>query len=228
MKKLTYYVAAFALCCGVSQTLTSCVDETEEPDYVKAVREAEMKAEIAKNEKNAKEDGKQSEAAFTQALLDNTISNTDAYKNYVAAKNAWEYANGELATATSNLELFFSSINDKAVQLVTLEQDIEAKKDAKKALSSPSDIELAQADANIVEAESRYNAYKANIFVLDYNISSLDKVPVRAYTADPGSWEKTYGNYLACVKVENDAKAKLDDLKKIYDDAITAMQKANN
>ncbi|MBR2888330.1 MAG: hypothetical protein IKB95_08905 [Bacteroidales bacterium] len=54
MKKLSYYVAAFALCCGVSQTLTSCI-ETEEPESVKAMREAEanrlnQEAEKAKQE----------------------------------------------------------------------------------------------------------------------------------------------------------------------------------
>lgn len=42
MKKISYYVAAFALCCGVSQTLTSCIEETEEPDDVKAMRQAEI------------------------------------------------------------------------------------------------------------------------------------------------------------------------------------------
>ncbi len=42
MKKLSYYVAAFVLCCGVSQTLTSCIEETEEPEEVKAMRQAEI------------------------------------------------------------------------------------------------------------------------------------------------------------------------------------------
>ena len=67
MKKLSYYAASFAVCCMMSAAFTSCVDETEEPDYVKQVREAEMKAEIAKNLKNAKSDGKVSEAAFSDA-----------------------------------------------------------------------------------------------------------------------------------------------------------------
>lgn len=71
MKKISYYVAAFALCCGVSQTLTSCIEETEEPDDVKAMRQAKI-AEINANAEYLKAQAttETADAALTNAKVD--------------------------------------------------------------------------------------------------------------------------------------------------------------
>lgn len=71
MKKISYYVAAFALCCGVSQTLTSCIEETEEPDDVKAMRQAEI-AKINADAEKVKADAaaQTATAALTNAKVD--------------------------------------------------------------------------------------------------------------------------------------------------------------
>lgn len=71
MKKISYYVAAFALCCGVSQTLTSCIEETEEPDDVKALRQAEI-AKINADAEKVKADAaaQTATAALTNAKVD--------------------------------------------------------------------------------------------------------------------------------------------------------------
>jgi hypothetical protein len=67
MKKLSYYVAAFALCCGVSQTLTSCIEETEEPEEVKAMRQAEIdKLNADAKYKLAEARSKEAEAAIQE------------------------------------------------------------------------------------------------------------------------------------------------------------------
>jgi hypothetical protein len=71
MKKISYYVAAFALCCGVSQTLTSCIEETEEPDDVKALRQAEIARVNADAEyKKAQAASETADAAKTNAEVD--------------------------------------------------------------------------------------------------------------------------------------------------------------
>lgn len=71
MKKISYYVAAFALCCGVSQTLTSCIEETEEPDDVKALRQAEIAKVNADAEyKKAQAASETATAALTNAQVD--------------------------------------------------------------------------------------------------------------------------------------------------------------
>ena len=104
MKKISYYVAAFALCCGVSQTLTSCVDETAEPEYVKEIRESEMAKELAENGKDAKTAGKESEAAFTEAFLNGTLSSsTSAYSEYTTAKDNFEDAEKAFKAAEAML-----------------------------------------------------------------------------------------------------------------------------
>jgi hypothetical protein len=74
MKKISYYVAAFALCCGVSQTLTSCIEETEEPDDVKAMRQAEI-AKI-----NADAEYVKAQAASQNATAALTNAEVDAQK----------------------------------------------------------------------------------------------------------------------------------------------------
>jgi len=94
MKKFSFYAASFAVCCMMSAAFTSCVDETEEPDYVKQVRDEKVKKELAENAAAAKAAGKESEAAFTTAALNGTLSdNSNAfYTEYQDAKTAYENA----------------------------------------------------------------------------------------------------------------------------------------
>ena len=92
MKKISYYVAAFALCCGVSQTLTSCIEETEEPDDVKALRQAEI-ARV-----NAQAESLKADAAKTNAEALESEANA-ALTNAEAAVKAVEKAVAEGASA---------------------------------------------------------------------------------------------------------------------------------
>lgn len=92
MKKISYYVAAFALCCGVSQTLTSCIEETEEPDDVKALRQAEI-AKINADAQKTLADAKESEANAAKTNAD------AAYREAETAIKAVEKAVKEGASA---------------------------------------------------------------------------------------------------------------------------------
>ncbi len=99
MKKLSYYVAAFALCCGVSQTLTSCIEETEEPEEVKAMRQAEIAKIQAETDAII--------AGTEGTRLDNAIKEVDkAVKEGASAeeiaKTIAEYKASALANQKSN------------------------------------------------------------------------------------------------------------------------------
>ncbi|MDD6004013.1 MAG: hypothetical protein PUC50_17690 [Bacteroidales bacterium] len=229
MKKLSYYVAAFVLCCGVSQTLTSCVDETEEPDYVKQVREAEMKAEIAKNNKDAKQAGKESEAAFTEAFLNGTLSNnTSAYKELETALSQLETAESEFK-AVEALTKDPSWIKTKANEVANLKAELPGKqkavKDAKTALSDYTGDDAVvkatyQKAVDVAEAE------------LKYTTDLLDQYTTDAFTAAQhdyySTWKDLYEDYLYAKENLAKKQAKYDEKKAIYDKAIEGMQQANN
>lgn len=264
MKKLSYYVAAFVLCCGVSQTLTSCVDETEEPDYVKQVREAEMKAEIAKDNKDAKQAGKESEAAFTTSSLNNTTPG-DGYSDYVAAKTALEKAEKKFKIAETSISNDFAALQDKATKLAGFASEIavntQALEDLNKGLS---DYKSAFNDAgtyiianyDLKSLTSTGTSYKKGddgaqekydkvITVYTYLIAvqqatnektDNEKKQYENGTFTPnekdfqptGDWKSVYAHYLGCKNSLEEAQAKFNEKKAIYDEAIEAQKKANN
>ena len=228
MKKLSYYAASFAVCCMMSAAFTSCVDETEEPDYVKQVREAEMKAEIAKNEKDAKENGKASEAAFTDAYLNATMSTAakDAYSDYNSAKAAYDFANRQLEQATANFELFYKSIENKKVQIDALQTTIDGY-----VASSATVAEKAAHDTDVSKLAAYNNGNEGpfDFYTKDsYTGESFGVKLPYALTSDPGEWEKTCGNYLYCKKALADITVIYTEKKDIYDAAIEAQKNANN
>lgn len=229
MKKLSYYVAAFVLCCGVSQTLTSCVDETEEPDYVKQVREAEMKAEIAKNNKDAKQAGKESEAAFTEAFLNGTLStNTTAYSELKTALADLETAESKFK-AVEALTKDLSWIETKAKKVADLKADLPVKqkavKDAKTALSD-------YTGDDAVEKATYQKAVDVAEAELKYTTDLLDQYTTDAFTAAQhdyySTWKDLYEDYLYAKENLAKKQAKYDEKKAIYDKAIEGMQQANN
>lgn len=228
MKKLSYYAASFAVCCMMSAAFTSCVDETEEPDYVKQVREAEMKAEIAKNLKNAKSDGKVSEAAFSDAYLDATLSVSakNAYDEYKDAKAAYDFANRQLEQATANFELFYKSIEDKKVKIDELETTIDGY-----VASSATVAQKAAHDTDVSKLAAYNNGTEGpfDFFAEEYygGTSFGVKLPY-ALAKDLASWEKTCGNYLYCKKAVADITVIYTEKKGIYDAAIEAQKNANN
>lgn len=229
MKKLSYYVAAFVLCCGVSQTLTSCVDETEEPDYVKQVREAEMKAEIAKKNKDAKQDGKESEAAFTEAFLNGTLSNnTSAYEELNTALSQLETAESKFK-AVEALTKDPSWIKTKANEVANLKAELPGKqkavKDAKTALSD-------YTGDDAVEKATYQKAVDVAEAELKYTTDLLDQYTTDAFTAAQhdyySTWKDLYEGYLYAKENLAKKQAKYDEKKAIYDEAIEAQKQANN
>ena len=104
MKKISYYVAAFALCCGVSQTLTSCI-ETEEPESVKAMREAEARRLDAEAQKlladAANTEQKTAEATAKQALMvaAQKITNDVAQLALDKEKDSWDLTKADQLAA---------------------------------------------------------------------------------------------------------------------------------
>ena len=228
MKKISYYVAAFALCCGVSQTLTSCVDETAEPDYVKTIRESEMAKEIAENNRDAKKAGKESEAAFTEAYLNGTLAeNTTAYTEYNAAKA--ELENAEIAFKAAEAKLTDPEfVEAKAKKIAELEYNVvsanEAKKTAQKAVddnTSTNAITEASLKKALAEAEAE----------LQYAKDALKQYQDDAFSASQHNylttWQEVYENYLYYQDNLANKQAKFDEKKAIYEKAIEAMQKAN-
>ncbi|MBO7143002.1 MAG: hypothetical protein J6V76_07830 [Bacteroidales bacterium] len=235
MKKLTYYVAAFALCCGVSQTLTSCVDETEEPDYVKAVREAEMKAEIAENEKNAKIDGKEAAAAFTTASLDG-LTAKEIYEAYEEVKTCRDFADRQLAQAIANKTNFYACVQNRKEQQGILEDQLKSAKKATATLADDVDATTrAKTEAYEKYTESKKAAYDSDEgffpFSADgYFDNELGLTLPYAYTSEPISadWATIQGNYLYCKQAKADADALFAEIEEIYKEAITAQKTANN
>ena len=235
MKKLTYYVAAFALCCGVSQTLTSCVDETEEPDYVKAVREAEMKAEIAENEKNAKIDGKAAAAAFTTASL-NGLSASEIFAAYEKAKTYSDFAGRQLEQAVANKTNFYACVQNRKEQQGVWEDALKAAKKATAALADDATAtDRAKTEAAEKYAESMKAAYDSDEGIFPFSADNYYKNDLGlslpyAYVSEPStpSWASVQGNYLYCKQAKADADALLTEIKAIYDEAITAQKNANN
>ncbi len=264
MKKLSYYVAAFVLCCGVSQTLTSCVDETEEPDYVKQVREAEMKAEIAENNKDAKQAGKESEAAFTTSSLNKTTPGS-GYSDYVSAKEALEAAEKKFKIAETSLVNDFAAIQDKATKLAGFASQVAANEQALNDLNKGlADYKTAFNDAGtyiianseLTDLTSTGTSYKKGddgaqakydnvIIAYNYMIAKQEAAnektlneqkqyqndtftPNEKTTQPDSDWKSVYAHYLGCKNSLEEAQAKFNEKKAIYDEAIEAQKQANN
>ena len=230
MKKLSYYAASFAVCCMMSAAFTSCVDETEEPDYVKQVREAEMKAEIAAKQKQAKDSAKASEAAFTTASL-NGLEAGDVYEAYEICKAVAENANEILAKATSNLDLFYESVENQKVQIQNLKDDLKNAQESQISLSSTAtDLEKVKAQAAVDKADQELKDYENNKFPT-VKLSEVYSDPVSlfgAYESDPKDWKSLYGNYLFCKEQAEKWQAKFTEIENIYNEFISAEMNANN
>lgn len=221
MKKLSYYAASFAVCCMMSAAFTSCVDETEEPDYVKQVRESEMKAEIAKN--NA------------AALLN---KDSDVYDEYIASKTAWEFAVSQVDKAKLNLTVVFTeSIEDRIKQrgiqndaIKSANDDIDNQaSDASETVKAANQAKLEKATLDLAAYETDPFSASEPVFPLVFDDTEVFKfednvfiIVPKALKDDPSSWKRACGNYFACVKAEKEAKAIYDEKKAIYDATNTA------
>jgi len=227
-RNFSYYVAALMLAAGMSTSFVSCVDETEEPDYVKQVREAEMKAEIANKEKEAKEAGKESEAAFTDAFLNQTLKKTPAYEELLTALSELETAESDFK-AVEALTKDPSWIKTKANEVANLKAELPGKqkavKDAKTALSDYT------GDDAVVKATNQ-KAVDVAEAELKYTTDLLDQYTTDAFTAAQhysySTWKDLYEGYLYAKENLAKKQAKYDEKKAIYDKAIEGMQKANN
>ncbi|MBQ9214384.1 MAG: hypothetical protein IJ150_10660 [Bacteroidales bacterium] len=227
-RNFSYYVAALMLAAGMSTSFVSCVDETEEPDYVKQVREAEMKAEIAEKEKEAKEAGKESEAAFTDAFLNQTLQNTPAYSELLTAKVELEQAETTLKqfetqiNTPENLEKKAKEIADFEPQLVTAKDNLKTAKENKSQYNGDDASMIATYNKNIAYAEAALAKIEAEKAMYENN----SFLPVYCY--DCSTYKDYYETYLYLKDVYDKKKANYDEKKAIYDKAIEGMQKANN
>jgi hypothetical protein len=159
MKKLSYYVAAFALCCGVSQTLTSCI-ETEEPESVKAMREAEANRLNQEAEK-AKQDAlstaqKTAEATAKQDLMVKAQEITNGVNQLNLDKNKDEW---DLTKA-----------DQLAAKVASYKQ---AAKEAKR------DNELTFLDSKLAQKVPNYSEYKAAVTSLDKANDALESATTK-------------------------------------------------
>lgn len=227
MKKISYYVAAFALCCGVSQTLTSCVDETAEPEYVKEIRESEMAKELAENGRDAKKAGKESEAAFTEAFLNGTLSSTTAYTEYNLAKKDFEDAEKAFKAAEALLT-DPEWVATKAKKIASLEYDVVAKQEAKNTKqdnldnnTSTNKLTIANLKKELAEAEAELQ--EAKDLLKQYQNDAFNPVKHTSFV----TWQDVYENYLYTQEDLAKKQETYTAKKEIYDKAIEAMQKAN-
>ena len=150
MKKISYYVAAFALCCGVSQTLTSCIEETEEPDDVKALRQAEI-AKVNADAQKTLAEAKESEA---------TAAKTNADAAYRNAETAIKEVDKAVKEGASAEEIQEAIAKYKSSIKTYTNNDVSAAKTAAKAfLPDQLNTDAAAAYTNYVAAKNAYLGY---------------------------------------------------------------------
>ena len=228
MKKLSYYVAAFALCCGVSQTLTSCIEETEEPQEVKEMRQAEIaklnaeaqktKAEAANQEiENAiREVDKAVKEGASAEEIAKTIANYKSQALSFQKSNATALLPAELNAACPSYKNFIVAQATYLGGIVNGADYGEGTKAAfeaaEEALNTSVDeiydqaVYIAGKEADVTAATNALNSTKK--FETDYNTAYNDGTAVAKPASDLHSFSTT------------------DTYKK--DDADAAANKANS
>ena len=210
MKKISYYVAAFALCCGVSQTLTSCIEETEEPDDVKALRQAE----IAKVNADA-------EYVKAQAAAENaTAAKTNAEAEGQKVANAIKEVEKAIAEGSSAEQIQAAIAEYKAAIVKQNNEGVSQNKEAATAfLPDQLDADAGAAWSNYVDAKNAYLGFLStttNTWVKGTVELLADAIQDTLYDADAIQDKKqTILDLQAQVDVNNLA---LDKLNKAFDD----------
>ncbi|MBR4440733.1 MAG: hypothetical protein IKS00_04185 [Bacteroidales bacterium] len=202
MKKISYYVAAFALCCGVSQTLTSCI-ETEEPESVKAMREAEARRLDAETQKllaeAAETNQKTDEAKAKQDLMVKAQEITNAVNQLALdkQKDSWDLTKADqLAADIANYQAAAKEAKrDNELNFLDskLAQQVPNYNEYKQAAQELADAEKELADAADELANNLGLVKTAKLIELDLEKNILEEdANVANATKTQKDWQKQY------------------------------------